>query len=103
MPDRMSIDRPPFLTGWPVSFFSRAHPEFRRKFSPAPMNFTLLQAPTADFNPLYIKRHMETARQLSIFLDNKPGTLADVCGELANQKINIYAMSISDTTDHSVV
>lgn len=46
---------------------------------------------------------METARQLSIFLDNKPGTLAEVCGELANHKINIYAMSVSDTTDHSVV
>lgn len=46
---------------------------------------------------------METARQLSIFLDNKPGTLADVCKELANAKINIFALSISDTTDYSVV
>ncbi len=46
---------------------------------------------------------MEIARQLSIFLNNKPGTLADVCEELAKQKINIYALSISDTTDHSVV
>ncbi|MHA3773353.1 ACT domain-containing protein [Verrucomicrobiota bacterium sgz303538] len=46
---------------------------------------------------------MKTARQLSIFLDNKPGTLADVCKELANAKINIFALSISDTTDYSVV
>jgi hypothetical protein len=46
---------------------------------------------------------METARQLSIFLNNKPGTLADVCDELAEHKLNIYALSISDTTDHSVV
>ena len=46
---------------------------------------------------------METARQLSIFLANKPGTLAEVCDELANAKINIFALSISDTTDHSVV
>src|SRR4051812_1732430 len=46
---------------------------------------------------------METARQLSVFLANKPGTLASVCDELARQKINIYAMSISDTSDHSVV
>jgi hypothetical protein len=46
---------------------------------------------------------MEIVRQLSVFLDNKPGTLAAICEELANQKINIYALSISDTTDHSVV
>lgn len=46
---------------------------------------------------------METAIQLSIFLANKPGTLAQVCDELAEQKINIYALSISDTSDHSVV
>jgi hypothetical protein len=46
---------------------------------------------------------METARQLSIFLENKPGTLAAVCEELANKKVNIYALSISDTVDHSVV
>lgn len=46
---------------------------------------------------------MDIARQLSVFLDNRPGTLADVCEELAKQKINIFALSISDTTDHSVV
>lgn len=46
---------------------------------------------------------METARQLSIFLKNKPGILAKVCEELADKKINIFALSISDTTDHSVV
>lgn len=46
---------------------------------------------------------METALQLSIFLDNRPGTLAEVCDELAEHKINIYALTISDTTDHSVV
>ncbi len=46
---------------------------------------------------------METVRQLSIFLANEPGTLADVCDALAEQKINIFALSISDTCDHSVV
>lgn len=46
---------------------------------------------------------METARQLSIFLENKPGTLAKVCDELAAQQINIFALTISDTTDHSVI
>lgn len=46
---------------------------------------------------------MEIAKQLSVFLDNKPGTLAAVCEELAAQKINIYALTISDTVDHAVV
>jgi hypothetical protein len=46
---------------------------------------------------------METAIQLSLFLENKPGTLAEVCNEFARHKINIYALSISDTCDHSVV
>lgn len=46
---------------------------------------------------------MEIALQLSVFLENKPGTLAAVCEALAEQKVNIYALSISDTTDHSVI
>lgn len=46
---------------------------------------------------------MEIAKQLSVFLENTPGTLADVCDELARQKINIYALTISDTVDHAVV
>lgn len=46
---------------------------------------------------------MEIAKQLSVFLANKPGTLADVCDELASAGINIFAMTISDTADHSVV
>lgn len=46
---------------------------------------------------------MEIATQLSVFLENKPGTLAAVCNELAKQKINIYAFTISDTSDHAVV
>jgi hypothetical protein len=46
---------------------------------------------------------MDIAKQLSVFLANTPGTLADVCDELAKQKINIYALTISDTVDHAVV
>jgi hypothetical protein len=48
-------------------------------------------------------RDMEIAIQLSVFLDHKPGTLAKVCEQLAKEKINIYALTISDTSDHSVV
>ena len=46
---------------------------------------------------------MEIAKQLSVFLANKPGTLATVCDELAAARINIYALTISDTIDHAVV
>ena len=46
---------------------------------------------------------MDIVKQLALFLANKPGTLGEVCDELANAKINIYALSISDTVDHSVV
>lgn len=46
---------------------------------------------------------MDIAKQLALFLANKPGTLAEVCDELAKAKINIYALTISDTVDHSVV
>ena len=46
---------------------------------------------------------MQLAKQLALFLDNKPGTLARVCDTLSGAKINIYALSTSDTVDHSVV
>jgi hypothetical protein len=46
---------------------------------------------------------MQLATQLALFLDNKPGTLARVCDALCAAKINIYAISTSDTVDHSVV
>jgi hypothetical protein len=46
---------------------------------------------------------MEIATQLSVFLANKPGTLAAVCDELAKHKINIFGLTISDTVDHAVV
>lgn len=46
---------------------------------------------------------MQITKQLALFLDNRPGTLARVSEALAKAKINIYAMSISDTVDHSVV
>ena len=46
---------------------------------------------------------MKVVTQLSLFLENKPGTLAAVCQALANRKINIYALSVSDAVDHAVV
>ena len=46
---------------------------------------------------------MQLATQLALFLDNRPGTLARVCDALSGAKINIYAISTSDTVDHSVI
>ena len=46
---------------------------------------------------------MEITRQLALFLDNRPGMLAEVCDVLAAEKINIFAISTSDTVDHSVI
>ena len=46
---------------------------------------------------------MDIVTQLSVFLANKPGTLAEVCDELAKASINIYALTISDSVDHAVV
>ncbi|MCE9586788.1 MAG: ACT domain-containing protein [Verrucomicrobia bacterium] len=42
-------------------------------------------------------------QQLAVFLENKPGALAAVCDALAGARINIYGLTVSDTTDHAVV
>lgn len=46
---------------------------------------------------------MQLAKQLALFLENRPGTLARVCDALSDAKVNIYAITMSDTIDHSVV
>jgi len=46
---------------------------------------------------------MQLTLQLALFLENRPGVLGKVCEALAEAKINIYAISTSDTVDHSVV
>ncbi|HSI82310.1 MAG: ACT domain-containing protein [Candidatus Methylacidiphilales bacterium] len=46
---------------------------------------------------------VSVATQLALFLANKPGTFAAVCRALSRAAINIYAITTSDTIDHSVV
>ena len=46
---------------------------------------------------------MQITKQLAIFLDNRPGMLARLADELAKARINIYAITTSDTVDHSVI
>jgi hypothetical protein len=45
---------------------------------------------------------MHIATQLSVFLQNRPGTLAEICRVLARAKINIIAMTTADAIDHAV-
>jgi hypothetical protein len=46
---------------------------------------------------------VETATQLAVFLENRPGALTRVCEALAQAGINIHALTVSDTVDHAVV
>ena len=46
---------------------------------------------------------MHIAKQLALFLDNRPGTLARLADAMAEAEVNIYAIATSDTIDHSVV
>jgi hypothetical protein len=46
---------------------------------------------------------MQITKQLAIFLDNRPGMLARVADALAEARINIFAITTSDTVDHAVI
>ncbi len=46
---------------------------------------------------------MQVVQQLSIFLENKPGTLAEVCEALGKRGINLLAITVADAVDHAVV
>lgn len=42
-------------------------------------------------------------KQISIFVENKPGRLADITAMLAKRNIDIRALSIADTTDYGIL
>ena len=46
---------------------------------------------------------MPIEKQLSVFMENKPGKLSQICHSLAENDINIMAMSVHDTVDHAIV
>mgnify|MGYP002784867424 CR=1 FL=1 len=46
---------------------------------------------------------MQTRKQVTVFLENKPGRLAHVLSTLANAKINIVALSVMDRHEHGVL
>ena len=42
-------------------------------------------------------------KQITVFLENKPGRMEEVTGCLAQEGINIHALAIADTTDFGIV
>ena len=46
---------------------------------------------------------VKKVKQLSLFLDNKPGVLAKVCAVLARHKVNLLGIAVNDGHDHAVV
>jgi len=46
---------------------------------------------------------VETTRQISVFLENKPGRLANVLLALGREKVNIIALTIMDSKEHNVL
>ncbi|MBN2182610.1 MAG: ACT domain-containing protein [Sedimentisphaerales bacterium] len=46
---------------------------------------------------------MYVATQFSIFMVNKPGVLAQVLSEFAQEKINIMAITMMDSVEHGVM
>src|SRR5260370_40075154 len=46
---------------------------------------------------------METIKQISVFLENKPGRLANVLSALAREKVNLAALSVMDSHERSAL
>jgi hypothetical protein len=42
-------------------------------------------------------------QQISVFVENRPGTLAEVLGVLNEHDINLRAMSVADTSDFGIL
>jgi hypothetical protein len=46
---------------------------------------------------------MEKTKQVSVFLENKPGRLANVLSALAREKVNLTALTVMDSHEHNVL
>ncbi|MBI4387442.1 MAG: hypothetical protein HY582_00160 [Candidatus Omnitrophica bacterium] len=46
---------------------------------------------------------MAVEKQLSVFLENRPGNLAHICDILSQSSINVLALSTHDAVDNAVV
>jgi hypothetical protein len=50
-----------------------------------------------------MKFKCEQVEQLTVFLENRPGILADLCAHLADGRVSIRAISVLDNTDAGTV
>jgi hypothetical protein len=57
----------------------------------------------AFFHRLWGVPIVQTTKQISVFLENKPGRMAGVLSALASDKVNLVAMTIMDSHEHSVL
>jgi hypothetical protein len=59
------------------------------------------------FRPVWVDRIQGAVdmqiKQISVFLENKPGRLASVAEALKNSRINIRALTIADTSDFGIL
>jgi hypothetical protein len=46
---------------------------------------------------------VETTKQISVFLENKPGRLANVLSALEREKVNVSGLTVLDSHEHSVL
>src|SRR5262249_13499102 len=46
---------------------------------------------------------VETTKQISVFLENKPGRLANVLSALEREKVNVNGLTVMDSHEHSVL
>jgi hypothetical protein len=46
---------------------------------------------------------VDIVKQVSVFLENKPGRLANILSTLAQEKVNITALTVMDSHEHSVL
>jgi hypothetical protein len=46
---------------------------------------------------------MEIVKQLSVLAANQPGTLANICGMLRDERVNIRGITVADHVDHALV
>jgi hypothetical protein len=51
----------------------------------------------------HVKEEFAMLKQISLFLENKPGRLANACRIIAEEGINIRALSVADATDFGIL